>query len=106
MSVRSAPVTGVIVHCSRDTIEEAWRDLRSHCERRKYIHRAEKWYGICINPSSKQIRFGIGLEFPWKHDANMERRTSASQNGEVPKVGRNDPCPCGSGKKYKKCHMP
>ncbi|NML17542.1 preprotein translocase subunit SecA [Azohydromonas caseinilytica] len=23
---------------------------------------------------------------------------------EVPKVGRNDPCPCGSGKKYKQCH--
>jgi preprotein translocase subunit SecA len=22
-----------------------------------------------------------------------------------PRVGRNDPCPCGSGKKYKKCHM-
>jgi preprotein translocase subunit SecA len=22
----------------------------------------------------------------------------------VPKVGRNEPCPCGSGKKYKKCH--
>ena len=21
-----------------------------------------------------------------------------------PKTGRNDPCPCGSGKKYKKCH--
>jgi uncharacterized protein YecA (UPF0149 family) len=21
-----------------------------------------------------------------------------------PKVGRNEPCPCGSGKKYKKCH--
>jgi hypothetical protein len=20
------------------------------------------------------------------------------------KIGRNDPCPCGSGKKYKKCH--
>jgi preprotein translocase subunit SecA len=35
----------------------------------------------------------------------------ASQRGKVkpfkrdiPKVGRNDPCPCGSGKKYKKCH--
>jgi preprotein translocase subunit SecA len=27
----------------------------------------------------------------------LQRRT-----GE--KVGRNDPCPCGSGKKYKKCH--
>jgi len=23
---------------------------------------------------------------------------------EAPKVGRNDPCPCGSGKKFKKCH--
>jgi len=23
---------------------------------------------------------------------------------EAPKVGRNDPCPCGSGKKYKNCH--
>ena len=22
----------------------------------------------------------------------------------APKVGRNEPCPCGSGKKYKKCH--
>ncbi|MBN3724502.1 preprotein translocase subunit SecA [Burkholderia sp. Ac-20379] len=24
--------------------------------------------------------------------------------GDVPRVGRNDPCPCGSGKKYKACH--
>ncbi|MEC9400569.1 MAG: preprotein translocase subunit SecA, partial [Myxococcota bacterium] len=24
---------------------------------------------------------------------------------ELPRVGRNDPCPCGSGKKYKSCHM-
>ena len=23
----------------------------------------------------------------------------------APKVGRNDPCPCGSGKKFKNCHM-
>jgi uncharacterized protein YecA (UPF0149 family) len=23
---------------------------------------------------------------------------------EEPKIGRNDPCWCGSGKKYKKCH--
>ncbi|HEY9249422.1 MAG TPA: SEC-C metal-binding domain-containing protein [Rariglobus sp.] len=22
---------------------------------------------------------------------------------EAPKVGRNEPCPCGSGKKFKKC---
>jgi preprotein translocase subunit SecA len=23
---------------------------------------------------------------------------------DMPKVGRNDPCPCGSGKKFKQCH--
>ena len=27
----------------------------------------------------------------------------ASPVKKAPKVGRNDPCPCGSGKKYKKC---
>ena len=32
-----------------------------------------------------------------------EQRTSTTVvKGE--KIGRNDPCPCGSGKKYKKCH--
>lgn len=29
---------------------------------------------------------------------------SGGVNSAVAKVGRNDPCPCGSGKKYKKCH--
>jgi preprotein translocase subunit SecA len=30
--------------------------------------------------------------------------TQAAQRRTGEKVGRNDPCPCGSGKKYKKCH--
>jgi preprotein translocase subunit SecA len=29
---------------------------------------------------------------------------AATPDSGVPKVGRNDPCPCGSGKKYKHCH--
>ncbi|EIJ45052.1 preprotein translocase SecA subunit [Herbaspirillum sp. GW103] len=29
---------------------------------------------------------------------------SEDDGSEYPKVGRNDPCPCGSGKKYKQCH--
>jgi hypothetical protein len=28
----------------------------------------------------------------------------AAQRVNGAKVGRNDPCPCGSGKKYKRCH--
>jgi uncharacterized protein YecA (UPF0149 family) len=30
-------------------------------------------------------------------------RAAAPVRRDTPKVGRNDPCPCGSGKKYKKC---
>jgi preprotein translocase subunit SecA len=33
-----------------------------------------------------------------------EEADVATAVAEVPKVGRNDPCPCGSGKKYKQCH--
>jgi len=29
----------------------------------------------------------------------------APRQSEAPKIGRNDPCHCGSGKKYKNCHM-
>jgi preprotein translocase subunit SecA len=32
----------------------------------------------------------------------QQQVTEPIRKGE--KVGRNDPCPCGSGKKYKKCH--
>jgi len=42
-----------------------------------------------------------------------DKQTERGQAGQAPKpqpvrvgakVGRNDPCPCGSGKKYKNCH--
>ena len=32
-----------------------------------------------------------------------EPEISFTFHNETPNVGRNDPCPCGSGKKYKKC---
>jgi preprotein translocase subunit SecA len=53
-------------------------------------------------------------EFQKKKQRELEQArsvgaSSAASNGNAPrvtgtKVGRNDPCPCGSGKKYKKCH--
>ena len=35
--------------------------------------------------------------------SSAEARKSAPKNPDGSKVGRNDPCPCGSGKKYKNC---
>jgi preprotein translocase subunit SecA len=34
-------------------------------------------------------------------ETTVDQRTFAAA---VPPVGRNEPCPCGSGKKYKHCH--
>ena len=37
-------------------------------------------------------------------DEESQRRAQAMAASDVPRAGRNDPCPCGSGKKYKNCH--
>ena len=38
-------------------------------------------------------------------DGSVSQETGpTTQAASVPRVGRNDPCPCGSGKKYKLCH--
>jgi preprotein translocase subunit SecA len=36
--------------------------------------------------------------------ASEEPRSQMPMTNAMPKVGRNDPCPCGSGKKFKQCH--
>lgn len=36
-------------------------------------------------------------------DSMLQMSTQQPYIRENPKVGRNDSCPCGSGKKYKKC---
>ncbi len=36
--------------------------------------------------------------------AEAEEQRQQPMVNAMPKVGRNDPCPCGSGKKYKQCH--
>ncbi len=37
-------------------------------------------------------------------EPNVAMAPQTTVHREAPKVGRNDPCPCGSGKKYKHCH--
>jgi len=38
------------------------------------------------------------------HGGESEAAAATPAKRETEKVGRNDPCPCGSGKKYKRCH--
>ena len=39
-----------------------------------------------------------------EEDSANEAASAATVRRTEAKVGRNDPCPCGSGKKYKHCH--
>ncbi len=54
---------------------------RKHVEKARFIREEGRWvFGGVVVPVAQPVR------------------------REAPKVGRNDPCPCGSGKKYKQCH--
>ena len=77
----------------------------------KYWSKADKWLVLASfedSPVSFEL-FGF-IEEPWKYDNQLEQAAkdvfilgnSAEGNGKV--VGRNQPCPCGSGRKFKKCH--
>jgi preprotein translocase subunit SecA len=52
------------------------------------------------NIQRKKDKEMAALQFAGGSDATAEKKQAVSDK----KAGRNDPCPCGSGKKYKKCH--
>ncbi|QIB49642.1 preprotein translocase subunit SecA [Pseudomonas sp. OIL-1] len=58
---------------------------------------------------AKRMQFKHEEVAPVGEELDQEEQSTAAPTGapvtrEGPKVGRNDPCPCGSGKKYKHCH--
>ncbi len=81
-----------------------------------HIALARKIFRVIIRKAPARSERGPQRPMKAQHNAmnsfnagKMEERSEAnSQNMQVkrtsPKVGRNDPCPCGSGKKYKNCH--
>ena len=50
---------------------------------------------------------GVGMKMTPEQSDNLQNQPEGTKKMPVkvgPKIGRNDPCPCGSGKKYKNCH--
>lgn len=83
-----------------------------HCRARKYRSKANSWIGLASIPESKQmVDFVVYNNQPWKYDKEEEQLTKDLlpstphniRNKYGAKPQRNEPCPCGSGKKYKKC---
>jgi len=108
--------SGLTFHVSPLPDKEAQEHLEIHCRVRKYITKSDNWYGITLTPGTGSIRFAIAIQEKWKIDMIMEEAVAKwtkkpmtpisqlSQAFTKRKFKRNDPCPCGSGKKYKKCH--
>ena len=52
----------------------------------------------------KDWNFILGIEPDQEEDlSDLERKLNPPVRHEVRKIGRNKPCTCGSGKKFKKC---
>jgi len=109
---------GLTIHFNDKPDDRAVASLQDHCERRKYSQKANSWFGLCISPTTDPgLRFGLTLDSPWEESPEMEAvfqgfdkrlkskrvRHSRRKRRAMKKVGRNEPCPCRSGKKYKKC---
>jgi preprotein translocase subunit SecA len=92
--------------------EDMWERIEDHVV--KFLYHAE--------PVEKMEHRRQGVTTTMSHPEAQALRASHEQQEQAantpvgrpaapttvrrsqPKVGRNDPCPCGSGKKYKKCH--
>lgn len=88
-----------------EELEDYFKRMENHKERR---NRIKECNAILDNNSAYMESVFGRME---KEDCFDDDEFNASRDYEIiepyirqePKVGRNDPCPCGSGKKYKKC---
>jgi Protein of unknown function (DUF1186)/SEC-C motif len=62
------------------------------------IDELSNWYCFTEQYSEDQVR--------WRQQADTNPVLSQPYENPFKGVGRNDPCPCGSGKKFKKCCLP
>jgi len=78
-------VTRILVNLRIQTQEEATRAAEAIEERAERIS-------------------NVTYTHPNEDGSVSQEADLAARLAPVPKVGRNEPCPCGSGKKYKMCH--
>jgi preprotein translocase subunit SecA len=73
-------------------------------EYRREAHRLYQDFWTNWNAWVFMNLFKLMAHTPEEHAAHRHAPIAAPKTVSGDKIGRNDPCPCGSGKKYKKCH--
>ena len=79
--------------------------LRNHAEATKYKYKAGRWLGLAGTLSEPVV--GVSHEKnAWEANSELDDLARSIFQPDSPrKPGRNDPCWCGSGEKYKRCHL-
>ena len=86
-----------------DLLESLWRHLPEQDETQAAMTQALNLEHPLrtLDQAIEQLVFDVAD----LHDLALQERLKVTTvRREAPKVGRNDPCPCGSGRKYKACH--
>ena len=65
------------------------------------MHDGFPWFGENVEEEATCAVCGEPVRLG--HDGESEEEPPDPIRREAPKIGRNDPCPCGSGRKHKKC---
>lgn len=91
----------------KDMISEINREVSSFLFKGKIV--IEKPEDIQINQVKstipvKKLELGRGDDMSGGNQAEENKEKKLAPVRVAPKVGRNEACPCGSGKKYKQCH--
>jgi len=115
-----------IAHLERSLSAAERKDFAA--EEAKRWSESSEWLGLTImrtekggvNDTEGLVEFSAKYRVEGKDQEHVETAVFGREEGqwvytgqqkpitqtvkrETPKIGRNDPCPCGSGKKYKKC---
>jgi preprotein translocase subunit SecA len=93
---------------SFDLFEELWTRATEEMVRTAFLYRpiTEQEEREILTARARRQAQQHQLSHSEGSSGGMDQRTAAAvktATRSTPKVGRNDPCPCGSGKKYKKC---
>ena len=68
------------------------------------VHSEEKAQYVAETCDKHGWHYIIGFEMDQPEDiSDLEKKLNPVKPLKSQKIGRNDPCPCGSGKKFKKC---
>ncbi len=84
---------------TQEEIQQAEQQIEAESERRAELARAQH---AEFNAGAAEEPADAGGEAVMLADDDQEKQQPFKRFGD--KIGRNDPCPCGSGKKYKQCH--